>query len=74
MLYKELIEMLKTVKSEKDITVDITEMLRDVTIHANIELNRKQHKIKDSKQLFNISRMVVLNHFDNHLLTISEVE
>jgi hypothetical protein len=69
-MYKELIRELKKVKTEKDVTVELTELLTDMAIATNMINNQNEHGTEDSKELFNISRMVILNHFDNYLLSM----
>ena len=73
MVFKELINTLKKVKTEDDITPEVIELLTNMTIAANMTFNAKTHdQIDTDKQLFNITRMVILNHLDNYLLGMQD--
>lgn len=73
-MFTDLITELKKVKTEKDITPELTEMITDMAIATNMTLNTNLHGVQDDKQVFNMARMVILNHFDNYLLAISDEE
>ena len=74
MIYEDLIKELKKVKSEKDVTVEITELITDMAIATNMINIENRVGSRTDKEVFNMARMTVLNHFDNYLLSMSEEE
>lgn len=72
MVYGDLIKELKKIKSEEDITVEITELITDVAIATNMINIENQFNPRTDKEVFNMARMTVLNHFDNYLIAMSE--
>ena len=73
-MFDQLITALEKVKSEKQITPEIAELITDHAIVANMISIEKKHGKMNEKEMFNLARFQVLNHFDNYLLSFSEKE
>jgi len=72
MLFKQLIDELKKVKSEKDITPELTKTINNVTVAINMTNSHKTLGLEHDKDIFDAARAAVLDTFDNHLIAITE--
>ena len=72
MVYKQLIEQLKKVKTEKQISKGLAIMLTQVAIDAHMTSYLKDHKDIDPEEALDMTRMSMLKEADFVLLDIHE--
>lgn len=74
MLFKDLIQLLKTVKTIDDLNPDIVEELTTAAVFSNMNSIERLSPNLNTKEAFNLARLQVLNQFDNLLLHFSEID
>ena len=70
-VYAELIGQLQMIKSNKEITSDIIDGLMYAGIQSTIQYTMEHENITEA-EAFDVARMLVLKHFDEILLDMSQ--
>lgn len=70
-VYAELIEHLQMIKSNSEINSDIIDSLLFAGIQSTIQYTMEHENITEA-EAFDVARMLVLKHFDQMLLEMSQ--